>query len=135
MTWIPPFPDNDVSSIGRAWLITAEQFMDVVAQENDALAGDLDDLVLPVLAGSADDALIGSGAYNRMVRCGEQDGVPAWTFTTEVDFSEFKLNAPSDAYLDTLAAGLVETAGFSLPEAHAYLRALPGADAQASRVR
>lgn len=123
------FPDPGHRSVARAWLVTKEQFADVVAAENGHAPGSFDDVVNPVLAGRDDAAAIGSGPYGRMVACGQRAGVPAWTFTTNTSFEDVELNAPPQAYVDMLVSGLVQTTGWADERARAYLRGLPGYDA------
>ena len=73
----------DVEAAGaalcRRWLVTAEQFADVVAQENRADPGtvtvDWDGLA------AQGSAVVGEGWYGRLVWCGEVAAAPVVTFT------------------------------------------------------
>ncbi|SET59323.1 hypothetical protein SAMN05216389_11630 [Oceanobacillus limi] len=95
---------KDELSIGRKYLITAEQFAEVVAQENNRndLTIDLDEVI------ENGFSTIGSGWYGRIVCLGELNGAPMFTFTNNLPMSEMKCNKPSAAYLSTIARGLLE---------------------------
>ncbi len=128
------FPDPAHVAIARAWLITKEQFADVVAAENKFEVGSFDDVVATVFSGNESSAKISDGPYGRMVACGSRDGVSAWTFTTNANFEDVTLNAPPQVYVDMLADGLVQTKGWTEGRARDYLRELAGYDAERNRL-
>jgi hypothetical protein len=108
----------------RAYLITAGQFSDVVAQEMYRAPGaDLD------LAGvaAAGRVQIGDGRYETLICAGQCDGAPLITFTAPWSSSDVPLLAPSRAYLRMLGQGLCEGHGWDAQAAARYLAALPGA--------
>ena len=101
----------------RLYLLSHDQFVDVLIQEND---GDpkadpgLRETVSRFVTESRDtpadgrllpDGVLATGWYRRLVSLGHRDEKPILTFTTErdVDFS-----APSASYLKTIALGLLE---------------------------
>jgi hypothetical protein len=106
----------------RAYLVTAEQFVDVLAQETRQSPGITLDLA-PAFRG--DRYSKGVGGYSMLVRVGEHRGVPLVTFTREPDTAQ-GLAAPSAAYLSTMATGLREAHGWSQMQIDRYLSALPG---------
>jgi hypothetical protein len=119
---------------GRAYLVTAQQFADVAAQEMHRepgadldvdLALDLDLALTEVLAQGT--AQLGPGRYETLVCPGHLDGLPLLTFTAPWRIEQAPLNPPSPAYLQHLAAGLAETHGWPPDRIAAYLSTRPGA--------
>ena len=106
----------------RAYLVTAEQFVDVLAQETRQSPGITLDLA-PAFRGARYSK--GVGGYSMLIRVGEHREVPLMTFTRDPDTVP-GLAAPSAAYLATMATGLREAHGWSPMQIHRYLSALPG---------
>lgn len=117
----------------RAYLITWEQFEDVVAQENGRPSSPI---VLDL--GGVDEGSslrIGPGRYENMLCAGLVDDLPSLTFTSPWTMAEAKMGAPAAAYLAMLVAGLRESHGLSDSELIAYLGSAPGcSDALVSSV-
>jgi hypothetical protein len=116
----PAYLDTDTPghTIARAWLLTHEQFEDVVAQENRIPPGALtvpDELV------HDGGVLLPDARYGRVVALPPIDDVPAVTFTY-VDRPPPR--APDPRYLDLLHAGLREL-GLGAEQAMAHLRTQP----------
>ncbi|WP_228718297.1 histone deacetylase [Kitasatospora acidiphila] len=108
----------------RAYRVTVGQFSDIVAQEMYRPPGaDLD--LATVLATGRDE--LGPGRYETLLLVGEVDGEPMLTFTASWSPAEAPLNAPAEAYLRQLAAGLAEAHGWSTERIAAYLASRPGA--------
>jgi hypothetical protein len=110
----------------RAYLITADQFGDVAAQERRRppggefardLAGLLPDVETMVATGP--------GHYETVVRLGELDGAPMFTITHH-DIAGLPLAAPTPAYLRWIALGLREAHGYDAARIGRYLAAAPG---------
>lgn len=115
--------DADDTAYGRAYLVTDEQFADIVAQEMHRDPGtDLD--LAQVLENRRH--CYGPGRYETVHLVGELEGDPMLTFTAE-DPSDIPLNAPVPAYVETIARGLRITHGLSDDEAREHLRSRPGA--------
>jgi hypothetical protein len=106
----------------RAYLITTEQFVDVLAQETRRRPGMTLDLE-PFFQG--DSYSNGVGGYPLLVRVGERRGVPLVTFTRP-RLTASPLVAPSPPYLAAMAIGLREAHGWSEVQIDRYLSALPG---------
>ncbi|MFF2950411.1 histone deacetylase [Kitasatospora sp. NPDC057965] len=108
----------------RAYLLTAEQFSDIAAQEMGGGPGtDLD--LATVLRTGRDPQ--GPGRYQTLVCPGTLDGVPVLTFTAPWSLAEAPLNPPRARYLRNLATGLAEAHGWSPRRTAAYLSTRPGA--------
>ncbi|MCX4638488.1 histone deacetylase [Streptomyces platensis] len=109
----------------RAYLLTLSQFSDIAAQEMGQEPGEDLDLTEAVTRGRA---RIGPGRYETLVCTGLLDGDPVVTFTAPWSSQDITMNAPSAAYLRHIAAGLVDSHGWSARQAAAYLAGCPGAD-------
>jgi hypothetical protein len=120
MAFYDPHADGQVAA--RAYLITTEQFVDVIAQETRHSPGITLDLA-PAFRG--DRYSKGVGGYSVLVRVGEHRGVPLVTFTRDPDTAS-GLTAPSAAYLAAMATGLREAHRWSQTQIDRYLSALPG---------
>jgi hypothetical protein len=116
-----PHADGDVAA--RAYLITAEQFVDVLAQETRSAPG-LDIDLTPVHETGWHS--IGPGRYQTLALLGTRDGLPMLTFTS-ADVGDHPVNAPSASYLATMAAGLRESHGWAGDRIGTYLAGFPGA--------
>lgn len=124
MAFYDPRAHGEVAA--RAYLITSEQFVDVLAQETRRSPGITLDLA-PAFRG--DRYSEGVGGYSILVRLGDHKGVPLVTFTRDRRTAP-SLAAPSAAYLAAMATGLREAHGWSQMQINRYLAALPGTAAQ-----
>jgi hypothetical protein len=113
------FLDPDVDGVvrGRLYLITAQQFEDVVSQENQNLLLDLGDLE------QLERLDLGAGWYGLVLAFGRVDGRPVLTVTNREPKEPFK---PSLPYLRYVAKGLREAHDMSDDEIADYLLARPG---------
>lgn len=101
----------------RAYLVTAQQFADIAAQEMYRLP-EADDPIEEVVLGGLDPELegrhhVGPGHYETLVEVGEVAGAPMLTFTAPHGFDAVEHADPSRVYLEMLAAGLREGHGWS----------------------
>ncbi len=103
---------------GRAYLITREQFQDVLAQESGREVGHDVDLEPALRDGRA---RVSDGPYDLVVRVGEDGGWPMLTFTRWAPLASLPFNAPSAEYASCIVAGLRQCHGFTEPEARTYL--------------
>jgi hypothetical protein len=110
---------------GRAYLITWEQFEDVVAQENGHPTTTPIDLAIDDLMPGF-SARLGPGRYENVICLGGLDGNPVLTFTSPDTMSEATLDAPAPAYLQMLITGLRECHAMSDEAIVAYLGSAPG---------
>lgn len=109
---------------GRAYLVTVQQFSDLVAQEMAASPGRDLDLTEVVETGRA---TLGPGRYETLVCPGWLDGFPVLTFTAPWRRTDVAWNAPSAAYLRHLGSGLIEAHGWRRRQAADYLSRCSGA--------
>jgi len=89
-------------ALGRRYLITREQFDDVVAQESHRPSTPIDvDALTPGVVN-----VVGSGWYDGLLALESVDDMPVVTFTSPTPPEAGPANPPSVDYLTTLAAGL-----------------------------
>lgn len=113
------------STLARAYLITREQFFEVVRQENGNRA-EVDDVDVKLEAArhQGHTRMLATGVYTELVYCGERDGHPMLSFTASENRRVFK--RPSAAYLHVIGSGLKEGHGLLNDEVAAYLAQRPG---------
>ncbi|QCV95518.1 histone deacetylase [Acidipropionibacterium acidipropionici] len=113
--------DADGPTAARAYLITAEQFVDVAAQEMHRLPAAGDPLEKIVLDGVPEGRYqAGPGIYETLLRVGERDGFPMLTFTAPTRSTDVAFNQPVPAYLDMLGAGLLQAHGWDAARCRQY---------------
>lgn len=108
----------------RAYLLTAEQFTDVAAQEMYRVPqeGDaLEEVVIGGIDGGRHHA--GPGHYETLVEVGRLDGAPMLLFTAPHGIDHVEHTQPSPGYLTMLAEGLRESRQWDDEEVAAYFRA------------
>jgi hypothetical protein len=135
------FIDKDTSghALGRAYLITFEQFEDVVAQENGKATGSVTISGVDTLKNGSTE--VGAGLYNNLLHVGDYRGYPVFTFTSsftakdavadaQIRTSYAKMgstNKPSNNYLKMIGKGLEESFEMTIEEQADYLRGNLGA--------
>jgi hypothetical protein len=93
----------------RAYLVTAEQFADVTAQEMRLEpGGELAQAISAALPGIDELHRLGAGRYETLMRVDTRDGVPLLTITNG-DLRELAPAPPSAPYLRSIAVGLRES--------------------------
>ncbi len=108
----------------RQYLITSEQFKDIVLQENNVNienAVNIDiDLIEAKATGEFNIGIKGEFEwYGRILYLGESEGHPMFTFTAK--WNDAKKEQPNKSYLNTIKKGLVETYELSDSEISQYL--------------
>ena len=114
--------DHNLQTVCRMYKITAEQFTDVVAQENGGIAPA--DFRMDDLRKKGYLDLYPELPYGRLVYVEEREGLPVLTFTCPEGWKggAAGFTAPSEPYLEVIRSGLCEC-GFSRGDADRYLRA------------
>ncbi len=117
---------------GRLWLVTVQQFADVVAQENGG-GGDVDlvrdlgatptELSIGVVTPLAPTSAV-HGRYTGILALDPVEGIPVVTCTSPAPVAPADANPPSAAYRRTLAQGLAECTDLDPAAIDAYLTAL-----------
>ena len=104
VAFINTVKDYSVRTYGKKYLITSEQFKQIVQQENDNYEMDIDlELARNVHTFSFNDSWYGNILY-----LGEADGYPIFTFTDNRTISEKKITTPSLPYLKNIFNGLAD---------------------------
>ncbi len=119
--------DDDVRTLGRMYLITRDQFTQVVRQENGR-ASDYSQISIDFNRTiSSGQSLINGGWYSRIIYLGTEDGYPIFTFTGGWDDDDIQPNEPGEAYRGTIIRGLKETyPEMSDEEISSYIRMAAG---------
>ncbi|WP_227937574.1 hypothetical protein [Alkalihalobacillus deserti] len=105
----------------RKYLITIEQFMDVVKQENNGEELHIDfDYVKKNRYKTLKNSWYGTILY-----VGEDEGIPIYTFTADWDL-DVPFNKPSKEYLSMIIEGLKRYVGLHNPEIINYIVSKPG---------
>lgn len=116
VAFLHPETSPGAGTMGRAWLLTREQFADVLAQECGLAVGSVE--ILDLEPGCL---VAGPGHwYGCVVPLGRLEGWPMVTFTDETA-ADLVPGRPGAAYRAVLAEGLAETHGLSPDEADAYI--------------
>lgn len=130
------FMDNDTAghALGRAYLISMQQFDDVVAQENGKKPGDISVDTKKVFNDGMDEVST-YALYGTMVHIGDYENAPVFTFTGRFSAQEAlesgspgskstasATNQPSNNYIRMIGSGLEETFGMSVDEQADYIR-------------
>ncbi|WP_180960135.1 hypothetical protein [Neobacillus cucumis] len=89
----------------KKYLITAEQFIDVVRQENNGIEINFD---LNEVIKYGTKVFRPNAWYGNIVYLGEEKGYPIFTFTAPWDMNEIEWKKPSHPYLKTIIKGLKE---------------------------
>ncbi|MGM0478462.1 MAG: hypothetical protein ACQERC_04490 [Bacteroidota bacterium] len=121
--FIDPELNDSVETYGRMYLITTEQFIEVVKQENHYTG----DLAIDFQKAQEEGSLIvqANSWYGKLLYLGDQEGHPIFTFTNENVLSD-EINPPSEPYLLTLVNGLKDTYGLNESELKAYFESKLG---------
>ena len=124
-----PTPTLPGTAPARAYLVSAEQFVDVVAQEVKRPTHISPSVLDAVAAGGT--AALGPGWYETIVGLDDIAQRRAFTFTCPWSIDDVDVSAPSAAYLALIASGLVDTFGWEAERVSAHLRSLRGVPSDA----
>lgn len=122
--------DYSNRTLARKYLITKEQFIDVVKQEID-FKGNLEiDFDTCIRQGSL--IFKDPAWYGNLLYLGAHKNIPIFTFTSKKDFTD-KINPPDSTYLKTIIEGIKEVFSFNDLAICDYLIKLDGIDGNYSR--
>jgi hypothetical protein len=115
---------------GRAYLVTAQQFADIAAQEMYRVP-DPEDPIEEIVLGGLDPDLdgrhhVGPGHYETLVEIGRITGAPMLTFTAPHGMDHVDHTEPSREYLAMLGEGLREAHGWDDLAVARYFERLVG---------
>lgn len=109
--------DEGNPTVGRMYLITEEQFIDVVKQEN----GNQEIFIDFEEVKRKGSKVFLKSWYGNIVYLGDDEGYPIYTFTHYEDIERRVFNLPSDKYIQIIAAGLKETLNWTKEDIADYL--------------
>ncbi|PKD20727.1 hypothetical protein APR41_13735 [Salegentibacter salinarum] len=110
---------KDIKTLGRMYLITRQQFIDLVQQEIK-FEGDFNiDLETVIKNRSLD--MKNNSWYGKIIYLGEDENCPIFTFTNE-DYLKEEINPPHEFYLKIIIEGLKETYKMNDAEIKSYLK-------------
>ncbi|AUC86662.1 hypothetical protein CW731_05730 [Polaribacter sp. ALD11] len=115
--------NDKIQTFGRMYLITTEQYVEIVKQETNHKGELLIDFKKAKEKGSL--IIEEKSWYGNLLYLGEQNGNPIFTFTNEKDLTE-EINPPSEQYLLTIINGLKETYNLNEIEIKEYFENLLG---------
>lgn len=113
--------DSKTITLSKKYLITDEQFFDVVKQENGGLDCEFD---LHDVIRKGSFVFRKNAWYGKILYLGEDRGYPIFTFTAPWQMSDAEYNQPSKEYLSTIIKGL--KTDYSNEEIFAYFKGRPG---------
>ncbi len=105
----------------KKYLITIEQFLDVVKQEN---SGDIFEIDLNEVKEKGSKIFRHHAWYGNIIYLGEDKGYPIFTFTAPWEQDEVEMKKPSHNYLATIIKGL--KTDYTNEEIFQYLQNKPG---------
>ncbi len=117
--------NEEAATLGRMYLITEEQFEDVVRQENG-----IEDMSVDVetIKEKGNIILDENAYYGNLLYAGDRDGYPIFTFTNPKSMKENTIMKPSERYLAMLIRGYYQTHGMEAEEIVNYLIEKPGVE-------
>ncbi|MFC4322859.1 hypothetical protein [Litchfieldia salsa] len=121
--------NNEENTLGRMYLITDEQFKDLVCQENNQISihMDLEEVI------KEQSSTFRKSWYGHIVYLGEQDQHPIFTFTSYWDLREVCYQIPSDEYLSTIIRGIKSTYKISDEDLLTYIMSKEGIKGKLSK--
>jgi hypothetical protein len=120
--------DEKYETYSRKYLITKEQFVDVVKQENNGVELDVDFEEVKNLGYKT----LRDSWYGTILYLGEENGFATFTFTGDADL-DVPYTKPSDEYLKMIIEGLKKSVQLNNTEILDYLLTKPGIDGNYSR--
>lgn len=113
---------NDRITYGRKYLITREQFLDVVRQEN-AVAADAEIVIdEEKLKRDGWQDIFSDTWYGRLIYVGDAINIPIYTFTCRKAMEEMELVPAFGGYYQVISDGLKETYHLTDEEIEDYLK-------------
>jgi hypothetical protein len=125
VAFIQPLTEEtkDKKTLGRMYLITKEQFIDVVSQENGQIPVEINFAKVQEMKNHS----FTKSWYGNIVHLGEENGFPIFTFTHDWQ-EQLVIKAPTTAYLKTIIRGLLETYSNDYEALATYLHSCKGVE-------
>lgn len=113
--------DPNNSTLSKMYLITEEQFLDIVKQENNGVEFDID---LNEVKTTGSKIFRENSWYGNILYLGESKEYPIFSFTSPWDMEDVENKKPAHAYLKTIIIGLKDA--YTNEEIFKYFKAKPG---------
>ncbi|KHF38159.1 hypothetical protein [Halalkalibacter okhensis] len=113
--------DSQYQTYSRMYLITEDQFKDVVKQENNGIELNIDFNQVELNTYKT----LRDSWYGTILFIGKKESIPIFTFTADWDL-DVPFSKPSDEYLSMIIEGLKQDVGISKKEIINYLLMRPG---------
>lgn len=113
-------------TLGRRYLITLEQFLDVVRQENALPADQEVSINFDLLKDEGSQIVLPGTYYGRLLYLGDEEGYPMYSFTCIPDMEDMEKAPLFGPYYDVIAKGLRETFQMGDEEIAEYLKRRQG---------
>jgi hypothetical protein len=106
----------------KMYLVTKEQFFDIVSQENtiDHFKVNLDDVI------ERGSKIFKDAWYGNLLYIDQADGYPIFTFSSPSGFDPTETKKPSEEYLKTIIIGLKEEIRLTNKQVFNYFYKIPG---------
>jgi hypothetical protein len=114
--------DEMYETYSKMYLVTREQFFDIVSQENRI---ENFDLALDEVIEMKSKVFMDSW-YGNLLYIGESDGYPIFTFSSPHSFDPNEIKKPSDEYFKTIIIGLKREIGLTKNQVFDYFSKIPG---------
>jgi hypothetical protein len=123
--FINPEKNQKAETLGNMYLITRQQFLEVVQQENNT--NEYIDIDFNKTQKDKSSVVRKNSWYGKLLYLGEEDNAPIFTFTNE-KFLLNDINSPDPHYLKTIIKGLIDTHHLNKSQLKAYLLSKKGID-------
>lgn len=111
-------------TLGRMYLISEQQFIDVISQENGNK--EMPFIDFKEVQNKSSLVIFNNSWYGNIVYIGDHDSSPIFTFTSPLNIESEPLVAPSNEYLKVIISGLKEIYSYTNQEIAQYLITKPG---------
>ncbi|MGM0581391.1 MAG: hypothetical protein ACQETL_11965 [Bacteroidota bacterium] len=123
--FISPEKNENAYTLGNMYLITRQQFMEVVQQENSTKKS----IKIDFEKAQKEKSLVvrKNSWYGNLLNLGKKENAPIFTFTNE-NYISNEINSPNQHYLKTIIKGLITTHQLNQSELEAYFLSKKGID-------
>tara|TARA_R110002012_G_scaffold108855_2_gene252222 strand:- start:252182 stop:252748 length:567 start_codon:yes stop_codon:yes gene_type:complete len=115
--FINPEREEQANTLGNMYLITQEQFLEVVQQENNIA----DPIKIDFNKTYKNESSIAreNSWYGNILYLGQENNAPIFTFTNQ-HYLKNEINFPNEQYLKTIMKGLIKSHKLKYSELEAY---------------
>lgn len=114
--------DPKKKTLGRMYLVTKVQFIDIVQQETNSVSSLTINFNKAIKVGSL--IFKENSYYGNLIYLGSQNNSPIFTFTNQENIEN--TNKPCENYLKTIVKGIKETYALTTPEIVRYFISISG---------